>query len=548
MHYLIILSILVNLPCLSCPPSLSNTLKSSIPNENLARSLLNDMSTLIQEPALKLEDLSELAQIVGVYPRDYEKLSQLQQLFEESFHLDAGDVLIKSVNEQLKKESLLGQGNAAWVYKSSPGTAYKIPRDAEGIYKLQVEMMVNKDLEEHFDDYGIHTLKILEGPPEKPYLVKPFFEADNLASNILKNGTLIQIQKRKLEELWRAAVRYAEYSGIALDLKADNLFWDSNRKVWVLLDTGPRFAYRPYGYTADLDSFDQYLKTWNLGDPIFSQKYHLGGLPRKSHINQKTKVVSLTSEEQEELRPFLVFLEELFEDKAINPAKRKKLFDRLKQACAISPSHQEKVTTFLKCAAKIVARYPGLLTIEEFESLKFYSDNGFKGINSSLRHGSLSPFFRAHINQLDGLFKNVNRLASPITVKRITEYPEEFIQEVENHIGKTMILDSGYSSTTARRTYRSATQTNIIIKTKHGLPIALFSTFPREAEVLLPRGHPLKIHDVLDAKKLCRKFAKVPREGMESFSRFQVILACDEGISCGDFKNDLVPLVNTVCQ
>lgn len=166
--------------------------------------------------------------------------------------------------EKIKKE--LGSGYRARVVLTESGKVYKIPHNASSAFALETEAMITQHLQDSYDHYGIKALPILEQGENGVYLEKPLLESSLIASNILDaGGQLTSKQEKALEKLFDASRKYAKETGIGLDLKAANLYWDGTE--WVLFDAGPRTSYLPYGFTLDVKDFKTYLKIFNRDEP-----------------------------------------------------------------------------------------------------------------------------------------------------------------------------------------------------------------------------------------------------------------------------------------
>jgi hypothetical protein len=99
------------------------------------------------------------------------------------------------------------------------------------------------------DDFGV-------------FLAKKLLNMSSIASNM---GTLSSTQLEALERIFVNAKRYVRDTGIGIDLKASNLYWNGND--WVLFDAGPRMGFRPYGFTLDVPTFKDFMRIWMEFDP-----------------------------------------------------------------------------------------------------------------------------------------------------------------------------------------------------------------------------------------------------------------------------------------
>jgi hypothetical protein len=183
----------------------------------------------------------------------------------EKYGLGAIGDSVQLEREKVRIEKKIGEGYRADVYRINGGRALKVAHEAGDAFALEVESQINDHLDENFDKYQIRTIPILSKGDKGVYLEKPLLDKHQIASEILKKGRLSKDQKAQLEALWENGKRYAEDTGIGLDLKASNLFW--NGQEWVLFDTGPRTSYIPYGFTLDIPDFRTYQEIFNSDEP-----------------------------------------------------------------------------------------------------------------------------------------------------------------------------------------------------------------------------------------------------------------------------------------
>lgn len=151
----------------------------------------------------------------------------------------------------------IGQGYNAIVYccmtLNETQVVVKVAKPGR-VKSIQMEWDVYKDLKL----IGFPVLDIVTqgyGVLLRPY-VDPSFFADRIEK-------YTPTQQSKLEHLWRAANQYALVTGIPLDLKPDNLWWDGTQ--WLLVDTGPRLDKgdpNQFAYTLNSSSFDEYFETF----------------------------------------------------------------------------------------------------------------------------------------------------------------------------------------------------------------------------------------------------------------------------------------------
>lgn len=166
------------------------------------------------------------------------------------------EIFLSEIKTTPKK--ILGEGYSGEVILMKNGDVYKFPLEAQAGISLEVEYAVNRHLYNNFNHYEIKVDKIIERGENGLFLKKKLIEDDQMANVILKNSKLSKIQLKQLKKFFKNAKKYARETGIGLDLKSENLQWDGTD--WVLFDTGPRTSYLPYGFTLDIDSFNDYLR------------------------------------------------------------------------------------------------------------------------------------------------------------------------------------------------------------------------------------------------------------------------------------------------
>ena len=120
------------------------------------------------------------------------------------------------------------------------------------------------------DNYSF-GLKNIAKTMYKHNLIKKKYEMKYFGNKITK---LTEKQKIKLKELFNKSIKFSKKTNIGLDLKSDNLYWDKDKKEWILIDCGPRWEYKPFGFSLDLlnkkkkeKPFQKYLKIWRQSEP-----------------------------------------------------------------------------------------------------------------------------------------------------------------------------------------------------------------------------------------------------------------------------------------
>ena len=199
--------------------------------------------------------INDFSKVMGVYPETKQGRDFYRDLYEDNFIENKNSLTVGGLN--LDDESRIGSGNAAsvFIHPNNPQIIIKVPHEEFDISKLQIEKLISDDLQRGYSTYGIRTLATDFLDESKTALVKPKIDERFLASNI---DELSEIQKVKLRLIWENASNYARKNGVGLDLKADNLFWDESVGDWILIDTGARLSYLPFGYTLDVVRFDDF--------------------------------------------------------------------------------------------------------------------------------------------------------------------------------------------------------------------------------------------------------------------------------------------------
>ncbi len=165
--------------------------------------------------------------------------------------------------EKLKKR--LGQGYNADVFLSDSKQVFKIPIKSKYAHKMHIEYLVNRFLLS--SKYRIHVDQIISHGENFSYLEKEYLDSRYFASEILKSSKLSSEQLKDLKKLFLEARRFSRDTGIGLDIKSENLFWNFKSSHWVLFDCGPRMSYKTFGYTTDLLNFKSYLREWVKEEP-----------------------------------------------------------------------------------------------------------------------------------------------------------------------------------------------------------------------------------------------------------------------------------------
>ena len=343
---------------------------------------------------LDQNSLNDFSKVMGVHPKTKEGIEFYRTLYQSEIKISGGKHRIGGL--ELKESDLLGEGYAATVFQhpKDPKLVIKIPHRPEDISKIQMEQLVYEDLEKSLSTFHIQTLETNFLTDKKIALVKPKIDSQFLGSNM---KSLSELQKIKLELLWENASRYALKKGIGLDLKADNLYWDQAMNDWVLIDTGPRLSYRPFGFTTDQKSFADYLTTWQFEDPEIKAK-------AKTLEEHRPKII-LDPKYQKDYESFIALIKkEVGDDETGLVSKR--ILAKLEQHHFSTPEERaamiEKFNTCNKIGGFVEDCFYGvmqdLFMLDNGKAAKKrvleYTENGYEDINDNLRLESPSPDIR----------------------------------------------------------------------------------------------------------------------------------------------------------
>ncbi len=341
---------------------------------------------------------------------------------------------------------------------------------------LAVEFQVYIDLESlgfnvvptyHFEDFNA--------------LSKPYLDLNYFGNKIINN--LTEIQKEELRKLWKKSCQYALVTGIPLDLKADNLWWDVKLNKWFIVDTGPKLDDDDpdkFSYTLDLKNADNFIsrlqgkKTESSERITFISKSDVKNI----YLNLKDFTLQLSAERKinydyalylnqsripglvrnylkskskSELSAILFFLKflpvskEILDLIATNISLSKKVCEVL-SICQINsdinPDINLSITQFKDTVSKITdlrkdtAKYHSSLSYNEKKVLDGYTHTEYRGMNSCLRDGNETldcPNYLQKIITLDKILTNPDapRLRNNLTVYRgINEYKDSESQKI----------------------------------------------------------------------------------------------------------------------
>lgn len=158
----------------------------------------------------------------------------------------------------------IGEGCRGDVFELGTEHALKVAADGDDVRYFMVERAVETLLIEEYSTYGIRVWPILERGEGDTYFVRRKIPKENLGETIAR-GRIEGAQLERLELLFQRAKLFAARTGIGLDIKFDNLAWIDGD--WVVFDAGPRTSYGPYAMTLDIESFEDFLKKWQIDEP-----------------------------------------------------------------------------------------------------------------------------------------------------------------------------------------------------------------------------------------------------------------------------------------
>jgi endonuclease/exonuclease/phosphatase family metal-dependent hydrolase/ankyrin repeat protein len=379
-------------------------------------------------------------------------------------------------------------------------------------------------------------------------LIKPYLDPQFFANKI---SDFTGIQKEKLEQIWKQANEYAIITGIPLDMKADNLWWDNNGKTWILIDAGPKLddndSY-PFEFTLDLESGKDFIRkikgekvtgchvvfqsTYNsykkslivrckktffvaIKLALLNYKYEKDILYQttlykiKEAVKNSDKIeeaffylkcISLTQEIIELVKSSVEISKQLCKTFAVCPKSDES------QSLEKSFKKEVKSITYLR---KDTEKYHNTLNFEDRKVIISYTGNSYDSMNNCLRNSTdvlkCSPETVDKIIRLDRILtdKNSPRLKEDIIVYRgIDEYRDEVSRRItlalENLQPGDLWEDRGFVSTSVQHPpagFVGKTCCLFEIFLKKGTPayyIGKDSSSSREEEVILLPGIVLK--------------------------------------------------------
>lgn len=188
--------------------------------------------------------------------RSEKALQKVRREVEEGYLTIEGEKtrVVKVLDEGVRGEVFLVEGDRV----------AKIPFEADDVRYMEVEIQVATFLTEHFDRYQIPVLPILSMGKKGTFVIRSLLDPSSLGTNFSRKD-LSKKQLDNLQLLYERSKRFAEETGVGLDIKFDNLAWLDNQ--WVLFDVGPRTSYGPYAFTLDIPTFDDFFRLWKDDRP-----------------------------------------------------------------------------------------------------------------------------------------------------------------------------------------------------------------------------------------------------------------------------------------
>lgn len=224
-----------------------------------------------------IENSEELPKIFNILAlRDFQKSQglynflRLKSRFKKSFAAFYSAEKENHLGSPITR--VLGEGWYSEVVQLQDGRVVKLISTEETstvrmTIIFETEAWATYHLQKNVDRYHIKTLPILFVGPNGIYLEKPYVNQSSIGSEILKSGRgLTEAQINKLKDLHRNSIRLAEETGISLDTKAGNMFWDGYD--WIVLDPIGSINHLDYARTLDVRDFEQYFLRWPGNDGL----------------------------------------------------------------------------------------------------------------------------------------------------------------------------------------------------------------------------------------------------------------------------------------
>jgi ankyrin repeat protein/endonuclease/exonuclease/phosphatase family metal-dependent hydrolase len=324
---------------------------------------------------------------------------------------------------------------------------------------LGIEYLIYEDLKKIY--FPVINMEITE----EYALIKPYLDPNFFANKI---GDFSKLQKEKLQQLWKQANEYAIITGIPLDLKADNLWWDEKNKSWVLVDAGPKLDdddYHKFEFTLDLKSGKDFIRKIR-GEKVdaLNIKYQetdkisliidYGLIPQLFLVPIETGVINYGNERKRlydttikiikaainDPRPSLIFQAIFYlkcvplSDEIIELVRSNvKMSEELCKTYSICPINEQEEQNIEKSFKKEVKnilqlrkdteKYHSSLSVEDKKVIKDYTGSSYDAMNNCLRNGTDSLKCGDDVvNKIIRLDKILTDKNSPRLVENIVVY------------------------------------------------------------------------------------------------------------------------------
>jgi len=154
---------------------------------------------------------------------------------------------------------------------------------------IYIECMVANDLNE----IQFPIVKIEDAGKNYEFIIRKKLDS-GLFGDKISQLTLDQITS--LKDIFNKSNQYAIITGVPLDLKPDNLWWDNQNNKWLLVDTGPRLdgGSNFYAFTLNPSGFSQYYQTYWIGkggEGSLTQKYKFNGNQIYDSFNESLSIL-----------------------------------------------------------------------------------------------------------------------------------------------------------------------------------------------------------------------------------------------------------------
>ena len=385
------------------------------------------------------------------------------------------------------------------------------------------------------------VVPIVDHGDKYEFLLRKYLDPKFFGNNIIPN----EKQREKLTEIWIQANRFALITGIPLDLKPDNLWWDNNREEWLLVDTGPRLDdgdIHKFAYTLDPVNADQYIDTYFVnkqGEDALKAIVQLEKWTKKillttgstaldaftknsllnvninEKINEKIKDYSAAGN-YSALKIYMkgaLLTEEILEYSRSDIAVSKLLCETHK-ICPSVPTYKQfktEIDTIVQLR-RDTENFHKTLTSDEKEVFKFYTGAGYRNMNDCLRSKDVDSCKPNIVNFINTMEKVLSRNDAPKTKGNIYVYrgidpssstdAEKFAKRIKNLKIGDIIEDRAFVSTSVQHPpsgFIGKTCCLLKIRVPSGTPayyIGEDSSSSSEEEVILLPGTSFKLTDI----------------------------------------------------